>query len=191
MRCGKPVRDESYEFCEDCSRQESGITCGLNLWLHKEPVAGALYRFKYHNRRNYGKIFAGELAARYADQLRRWEAEEIIPVPLHRSRRRKRGFNQAEILARELGAATGIPVRTDVLFRVKKTSPQKSLGKKERQANLKGAFAVSGAWKPGKNVVLIDDIYTTGATLDRAAKMLRKAGARNVYFLTISIGQGI
>ena len=127
----------------------------------------------------------------YADQLRRWEAEEIIPVPLHRSRRRKRGFNQAEILARELGAAAGIPVRTDVLFRVKKTSPQKSLGKKERQANLKGAFAVSGAWNPGKNVVLIDDIYTTGATLDRAAKMLRKAGARNVYFLTISIGQGI
>ena len=191
MRCGKPVRDDSQEFCEDCSNRESCITSGRNLWLHREPAAGALYRFKYHNKRNYGKIFAGELAVHYADQLRRWGIEEIIPVPLHRSRRKKRGFNQAEILARGLASATGIPVRTDVLFRVKKTSPQKSLGKRERQANLKGAFAVSGTWNPRKNVALIDDIYTTGATLERAAKMLKKAGAQNVYFLTISIGQGI
>ena len=191
MRCGKPLRDDSREFCEDCTGRKSYITCGRNLWLHREPVSGALYRFKYHNRRNYGKIFAKELAGRYADQLRRWQTDEIMPVPLHRSRKRKRGFNQAEILARELGAAAGIPVSTDVLFRVKKTSPQKSLGKRERQANLKGAFAVSGAWNPRKNVALIDDIYTTGATLDRAAKMLKKAGAQNVYFLTISIGQGV
>lgn len=191
MRCGKPVSDDSQEFCEDCSDRESYITCGRNLWLHREPVAGALYRFKYHNRRNYGKVFAGELAVCYAEQLRRWKIEEIIPVPLHRSRRRKRGFNQAEILARGLADAAGIPVRTDVLFRVKKTSPQKRLGKRERQANLQGAFAVSREWNPRKNVVLIDDIYTTGATLNRAAKILKKAGAQNVYFLTISIGQGI
>ena len=182
---------DTEEYCEDCRGQKSYITCGLNLWLHGEDVSGALYRFKYHNRRNYGKIFAAELAARYADQIRRWKIDEILPVPLHRSRRRKRGFNQAEIIARELAGLTGIPVRTDVLFRVKKTSPQKSLGRRERQANLHGAFAVSAAWAARKNVLLIDDIYTTGATLNRAAKMLRLAGAQNVYFLTVSIGQGI
>lgn len=190
-KCGKPLKNETEEFCPDCKEHTSFLTGGLNLWLHTEPVSGALYRFKYHNRRNYGKIFAGELAAHYGGQLRDWEIEEILPVPLHISRRRKRGFNQSEIIARELAEITGIPVRTDVLFRVKRTSPQKSLGKKERQANLKGAFAVSRAWKPCKTVLLIDDIYTTGATLDRAAKMLRKAGVQNVYFLTISIGQGI
>ena len=125
------------------------------------------------------------------DQIGRWGIEEIIPIPLHISRRRSRGFNQAEILARELSDATGIPMRKDVLFRVKKTSPQKALGKRERRGNLKGAFAVSRTWKARKNVLLIDDIYTTGSTIEKAAEMLKKAGVQNVYFLTISIGQGI
>ena len=104
---------------------------------------------------------------------------------------RKRGFNQAEIIARELSDATGISVCTNALFRIRKTAPQKSLGRKKRQANLQGAFAVSKTWKPCRNALLIDDIYTTGATLNKAAKMLRMAGVQNVYFLTISIGQGI
>lgn len=190
-KCGKPLKKDTEECCADCGEQKSYLNCGLNLWLHREPVSGALYRFKYHNKRNYGRIFAGELAERYERQILGWKIQEIVPVPLHRSRRRKRGFNQSEIIARELSDATGIPVRTDVLFRVKKTLPQKSLGKRERQANLRGAFAVSGSWKAPENVLLIDDIYTTGATLERAAKILRIAGVQNVYFLTVSIGQGI
>ena len=187
----KTFKKDTEEYCADCGEQKSYLNCGLNLWLHREPVSGALYRFKYHNKRNYGRIFAGELAERYERQILGWKIQEIVPVPLYRSRRRKRGFNQSEIIARELSDATGIPVRTDVLFRVKKTSPQKSLGKQERQANLRGAFAVSGSWKAPENVLLIDDIYTTGATLERAAKILRIAGVQNVYFLTVSIGQGI
>ncbi len=190
-RCGKPLKEDTEEFCADCRGQESCLNCGLNLWIHREPVPGALYRFKYHNKRSYGRIFAGELAEHYGKQLRLWKIREILPVPLHSSRRRKRGFNQSEIIARELAAAVGIPVRTDVLLRIKKTAPQKSLGKQERQANLRGAFAVPASWDPPENVLLIDDIYTTGATLERAAKVLRTAGVRNVYFLTVSIGQGI
>ena len=112
-------------------------------------------------------------------------------MPLHPSRRRRRGFNQAEILARELGGLCGLPVRTDVLYRIRKTSPQKLLGRAERLRNLHGAFGVSADWKPCGNVLLIDDIYTTGATLERAAGILKKAGAQKVFFLTISIGQGI
>ena len=191
MHCGKPMRSDTDEYCPDCRKHDSYLEQGLNLWKHREPASGALYRLKYHNKRNYGKVFARELVKQYAEDIRRWRIEEIIPVPLHPSRRRKRGFNQAETIARELSVLTGIPIRADVLFRIKKTSPQKSLGRKERQANLQGAFAVSGAWKARKNVLLIDDIYTTGATLERAAKMLRMAGAQNVYFLTVSIGQGI
>ena len=191
MHCGKPLKGDTAEYCPDCRSHDSYLEQGRNLWMHREPAAGALYRLKYHNKRNYGRVFARELAQCYAGEIQRWEIDEIMPVPLHPSRKRKRGFNQAEIIAGELSVLTGIPLRTDVLFRIKKTSPQKSLGRKERQANLKGAFAVSGAWKACKNVLLIDDIYTTGATLERAAKMLRIAGAQNVYFLTVSIGQGI
>ena len=185
------MEQDTEEFCPDCSERRSHIVQGRSLWLHREPVAGALYRFKYRNRRQFGRTFARELAEQYTEQIDKWGIEEIIPIPLHTSRRKKRGFNQAEILAGELSAATGIPMSTDVLFRIKKTSPQKSLGKRERQGNMKGAFAVSKAWKARKNVLLIDDIYTTGATIEKAAQMLKKAGTQNVYFLTISIGQCI
>ncbi len=191
MRCGKPVRRREQEYCPDCRQTDSELTQGRSLWLHREPVSGAVYRFKYGNRRAWGRIFAGEMARVYGDQIRRWGIEVIIPVPLHRSRRRKRGFNQSEILAAELSRMTGIPVRDDVLFRIRKTVPQKKLGREGRKANLKNAFGVIRRWKPCRNVLLIDDIYTTGSTLERSAAVLKKAGVQNVYFLTISIGQGL
>ena len=103
----------------------------------------------------------------------------------------REGFNQSEVIARELSDLTGIPCRTDVLFRIRKTVPQKKLGPDGRAANLQGAFAVSRRWDACGKALLIDDIYTTGATVEKAAKMLKKAGCRNVYFLTISIGQGL
>ena len=191
MRCGKPLRKETQEYCADCGSSVHALTQGRNLWLHQETVSGALYRFKYKNRRCWGKIFAEELAARYGAQIERWKIDEIMPIPLHPSRLRKRGFNQSGILAEELSALTGIPVQKEALCRMKKTTPQKELDRKGRQKNLKGAFGVSKSWKPCKNVLLIDDIYTTGATLEHAAKVLKIAGAQNVYFLTVSIGQGI
>ena len=136
-------------------------------------------------------IFAAELARQYGKQIRDWGIKEIIPIPLHASRKRQRGFNQSEVIARELAERTGSTCRTDVLFRIRKTVPQKRLDPAGRAANLQGAFGVSKRWAACENGLLIDDIYTTGATVDKAAKMLKKAGCRNVYFLTISIGQGI
>lgn len=161
------------------------------MWLHSDPVSGAVYRFKYNNKRSYAGIFAEELARRYGEQLKIWKIDEIIPIPLHSSRKRKRGYNQAELIAQELSVLTGIPCRSDVLFRIKKTKPQKELDDEERKRNLTGAFAVSGIWRAPQNILLIDDIYTTGSTMERAAKMLKMAGGENIYFLTISIGQGI
>ena len=191
MRCGKPIKDEYKEYCSDCAKRTSYITQGRSLWLHKEPVSTAIYKFKYNNKRSWGELFAAEMAEYYADQVKKWEIEEIIPIPLHKSRKRKRGYNQAGIIAKHLSEKTGVPFASDVLFRVKKTTAQKQLERQERMGNLQGAFAVSGAWKPAVNVLLIDDIYTTGAPVEQAAKILKKAGVQNVYFLTISIGQGI
>ena len=191
MRCGKPLRDETREYCRDCAAHGSSVDQGRGMWLHREPVSGAVYRFKYKNKRNWGRIFAAELAEQYRGQIRAWEIEEMIPIPLHSSRKRKRGFNQSEIVAEALAELTGIPCRTDVLFRIRKTVPQKQLDRVGRRDNLKGAFGVSRGWHACENVLLIDDIYTTGATVQRAAEMLKKAGVQNVYFLTISIGQGI
>lgn len=195
LRCGKPLKEETEEYCRDCAKNNAdarfNIDQGRSMWVHREPVSGAVYRYKYKNRRRFGRVFAQNLADTYAVQIHKWQIDEIIPVPLHSSRRRKRGFNQAEIVALELGKRCGLPVRTDVLYRIRRTVPQKMLGRQERMRNLRGAFGVSTHWESCKNILLIDDIYTTGATLKCASRVLKKAGAQKVFFLTISIGQGI
>lgn len=189
MKCGKPLKNEEQEYCRDCVRTPGGYEQGRSVWTHTGNVPHAIYEFKFHNKRYYARIFAGEMQRQYGGWIRRCGIETIIPVPLHPARRKRRGFNQAELLARELGRLTGICVRTDVVFRVRNTKPQKELGGRQRQENLKGAFAVSGKWRCSQTVLLIDDIYTTGSTVRRIAGLLKKAGVQKVYFLTISIGQ--
>lgn len=193
FRCGKPLgkEDEEVEYCRDCAAKIRYFDQGRSLYLHRSPASDAIYRFKFKNQRIYAKTFAEEMAERFAKDLKRWQAEVLIPVPLSVKRRKKRGYNQAEILAKELSKRTGIPVETKALLRIRDTRPQKELDDRERQQNLNGAFAVSKRWRPADSVVLIDDIYTTGSTINKAAKMLKKAGVSNVYFLTISIGQGL
>lgn len=107
------------------------------------------------------KIFATEMAAELGDTVKQWKIEEIIPVPLHRSRQRIRGYNQAQILAEELGKRLDLPVNKDAVKRIQKTRPQKELGSRDRIRNLKGAFGVTKSWIPKKCVLVIDDIYTT------------------------------
>ena len=185
------MKTEEQEYCYDCSRHDYAYEQGRSLWVHSGMVPSAIYRFKFHNKRYYAKLFAEEMAETYEDWIQRNAIEAIIPIPLHPSKKRLRGFNQAELLAEELGKRMQIPVLENVVFRVKKTRPQKTLNDKERQKNLKGAFGVSAGWKAVKNVLLVDDIYTTGNTIHRVAGMLKKAGVQKVYFLTISIGQGL
>lgn len=150
----------------------------------------AVYAMKYQNRRIYGQTFGKEMAEHFLSYLWERKITLIVPVPLHSRRKRKRGFNQAEIVAKVLSENTGIAMDAGAVKRIKATSPQKELGDKGRKRNIRGAFAVQKNVK-GENIVLIDDIYTTGSTLDEAARVLKKAGAENVYFLTVSIGQGI
>lgn len=190
MKCGKPVQREEQEFCHDCSRRTYGFDGGRSLWIHRMPVNRAIYQYKYGNRRVYGKIFAKELWKNYRNLLQQWGVEQIISVPLHSKRRKKRGFNQAELVAVQLGKWSRLPVDFTSVIRKENTTPLKQLDDKERNKNLKNAFAVQNTWKRVKTVVIIDDIYTTGSTLHHIAQVLKKAGAEKVYFLTISIGQG-
>lgn len=190
MKCGKPVRYDETEYCQDCANTRHSYDRGVSLWLHKEPINTSIYRFKYHNQRFYAGFYAAEMVKKYRELIRRWRPEVIVPIPLHSRRRRKRGYNQAELLARELGKLLMLPVTPDFVFRVKDTSPQKMLDNKKRRKNLKKAFAVRIPRRMPKRVLVIDDIYTTGNTIDAVACILKKAGVQKVYFLTISIGQG-
>ncbi len=147
-------------------------------------------RFKYENRREYGDFYVREMLGSCKEAVRSWNIDLIIPIPLHRSRRRTRGFNQAELIARKLGKELGIPVSADTLLRSRKTKPQKELNDQERRNNLKNAFKIGKNDLEFKKILLIDDIYTTGSTIDAAASVLLDHGAEKVYFLSISIGRG-
>jgi len=190
MVCGKPVRYEETEKCRDCSRNLHHYESGRSLWLHKFPVNCSVYQFKYHNRRRFAKFYAQELYRLYHEELKRWKIEIIIPVPLHKKRRKKRGYNQAEILAKELSKLLNLPMNQKLVKRVRNTSPQKQLSTKQRKHNLNNAFAMNTHSVAARSVLVVDDIYTTGSTIDHIALLLKEHGAEKVHFLTISIGQG-
>jgi ComF family protein len=113
----------------------------------------------------------------------------IIPVPVHPLKKRQRGFNQAELVAKELGKLLQTPVITDYLVRKEKTIPQKELTRQQRKANLREAFAARKKGVSYSRVLLIDDIYTTGATMDALSEILKENQSKNVFFLTICVGR--
>ena len=114
----------------------------------------------------------------------------VVPVPMTRTKLAQRGYNQAELIADAVSDVTGIPVRTDILERSRKTTAMKELDPEERLNNLKGAFCLTGRPVP-QNIVLVDDIYTTGATIEACTGLLKAGGAENVYFISICIGSEV
>lgn len=190
QKCGKPIEDEREEYCYDCSRKNFAYDQGKALWVYKDGVRDSLYRFKYQNRREYAGYYARELVRSYSGWIRRREISAIVPIPLSRRRQRQRGFNQAELVARRIGRELGIPVYSHLLLRIRDTRAQKELNDEERKNNLKRAFKTSVNKVQLDHILLIDDIYTTGSTMNEAAKMLKQAGADRIYCLSISIGRG-
>lgn len=189
MKCGKKLAQEG-EFCADCRRRAHLFTRGRALYSY-ESAAASIYRFKYGGRREYAEFFGEQMAEYLGEFIRSVRPEALIPIPLHRRRLAARGYNQAELLARAVGRRTGVPVWADYLVRVKNTVPLKYENPKERQNNLKKAFNIARNDVKLKRVILIDDIYTTGSTMDEAAETLRGAGAEEIYFIALACGAGI
>ena len=115
----------------------------------------------------------------------------IIPIPIHREKLKTRGYDQAVLMASELSKLTGVPADINAVKRSKKTEPNKKLGAWQRAENMRGAFGVTESGKrrlKGKDILIVDDIYTTGATVDACAEALKAAGAEMVYVLTFAAG---
>ena len=190
MCCGKPLTDPAEEYCYDCTRQKHLFVDGRSLWVHKDAVENAVYAMKYQNRRIYGQTFGKEMAEHFLSHLWERKITLIVPVPLHSRRKRKRGFNQAQELGIRLSAKTGISMRTEFLKRTKKTLPQKELDAGARLKNLEQAF-VCGRLPSGiRTVLLVDDIYTTGSTMEACSRALKNAGAERIIPAVICIGSG-
>lgn len=187
MRCGKGLSRQETEYCHDCRKHPHMFERGRSLYRY-ESVAGALFRFKYQGRQEYADFFGEELYRHLGSDIRAMRAEAIIPVPLHKSRYRERGYNQSALLGKALAKRLQIPFYANLVVRCKKTVPQKQLSYAERQNNLKKAFKLSGNDVKLNTVIIIDDIYTTGSTVDALAKVLLEGGVKRVYVVTLAAG---
>lgn len=188
MVCGKEIRREEEELCSDCTRKGRSFEFGRALLCYDEISENAMVKIKYKNKREYIDGFAKMLAFRYRALAKKLDADCVIPVPIHKKRRRERGFNQAELIAEILSKEWNIPLNTDSLIRTKNTRPQKALLSNERERNLKSAFSVRDLPKNCKRVILVDDIFTTGSTIEACTRELNKERKIEVYFFSLCIG---
>jgi ComF family protein len=185
--CGHPLPTGVLPPCGRCRRQLNPLPEGASLGPYEGALRSAVLALKFGSRRRLaaqlGRVLWGVPRARAllaADVL-------LIPVPLHARRLRQRGFNQSELIARELARLSGRRLCAGALTRRRDTSAQTGLSAAQRRANVSGAFAVQrGSHVRGHTVVLVDDVYTTGATARACAQALRQAGVKSVRLLTVA-----
>lgn len=189
-KCGKPLYNQLRECCYDCEKIEHEFLQGRGLFVYQEEMKQSVYQFKYGNKREYADFYGEEITRVHGKWIRSCSPQVLIPIPLYWLKKRQRGFNQAEILARKIGKLLEIPVETKLVARYKKTVPQKELSQRERKNNLKKAFKIRKSNVKLKQVMLVDDIYTTGSTMNEVAKILKQSGVEKVYYIVVCIGQG-
>lgn len=190
LKCGKELNSQDAEYCEDCKRIKHAYDYGVAVFSYDESIKASIYRFKYKNYKVYAEFYAAEICRIYENIIRNWEIEIIIPVPMYRRKQQIRGFNQSEIIAERLSYLLNIPMDSNFLSRKKNTTPQKDLTDQDRVINIKNAFQIEQNSVKYNKVLLVDDIYTTGTTIDECAKLLKQNGAKSVYFVTVCIGRG-
>lgn len=195
MGCGTMAGFEHDWFCDDCRQQlarrwigafpESKLDGAAAAYHYAGPAGGAVRNFKYRGVTVLAEPMAKDML-RALEQIQPVGAEMVVPVPMHPKRIRERGFNQSELLAKEIASALDVPCENG-LIRIRDTVQQARLEGDERRKNLKDAFraepCVSG-WR----VLLVDDVYTTGETARECARALREGGAISVSFLSYAKG---
>jgi len=187
--CGNPFLSPETENhpCGACLKKERYFTEARAVGYYEGSLQGAIHRWKYE-----GKAHLTTLLGQWmAEGLNRYWARSrfnlLIPVPLHVERLRERGFNQALLLVKEISWRTGIPYGKRILRKGRSTSPQVSLSGPEREKEVKGAFSViEGEKVEAKSILLVDDVYTTGATASECSRVLLTAGAERVDVLTLA-----
>lgn len=190
-RCGDPVDgvvEHAFE-CGWCRRTRPAFVAARSVVRFRGPLRHALHRFKYnhatHLSSDFGGLLAGCVSAHFAAQ--RFDA--VTYVPLHPSKARERSYNQSRLLAEALGRRLGLPVGRQVLERVRFTQTQTRLSAEERKRNVHGAFrARLPDWIDGRRWLLVDDVMTTGATVDECARVLNGHGAVSVFVVTVARG---
>jgi competence protein ComFC len=189
--CGACIRQIKRHPKPDCRAAGPSFTGARSACLYEGVLKELVHLFKYKNKRSLAALFAQYMLAFVKDEPSFIEGIELVTfVPLHRMRRRERDFNQSEALGRRIAAELGLPA-ADCLEKIRHTANQNELSRRVRLDNLKDAFRALGRQAPlfrGRTILLVDDVMTTGATLDECSRTLLEAGAREVRCLTLARG---
>ena len=184
IKCGRPLTDRNT--CPGCIEEPVAIDGIRAPFLFHGVIRKAIHEFKYRNL----KAVASSLAGFLYDYLQEnpIPGDVLVPVPIHRKRQRERGYNQSSLIARELSRKNGLPIIEDCLIRRINTPPQvRTTSASERRQNIADAFACVNERLKGRQVILIDDVSTSGATLNTCAGVLKAAGAASVWGLTVAL----
>lgn len=186
--CGIPFTGVGDDhICGKCLTHPPHFDCARAHLLYEGPARDMIHSFKYQHRTHLRRPLALLALKGMTDFITQQAPDVIIPVPLHRSRLRKRGFNQAVLLGNLFSSRLAIPMLVNGLIRTRQTEPQIDLSAEERRNNVKGAFSTARpADVAGKQILLLDDVMTTGSTVNECAKELKKAGSSSVLVVTIA-----
>ena len=185
--CGRTMESDGFS-CDDCKKIKHYFKRNVSVFEYRGDIKQTIYRFKYSNMRCYAEFFAKEAQKKYGKLLESWKIDAIVAVPMYAPKQRKRGYNQAEEFAKALAKISGIKVDTKLLKRTRDTAPMKTLSKQQRYENLLKAFTVNKNRPMYRRVLVVDDIFTTGSTIDACARVLRRNGVEVVYGLCMASG---
>ena len=191
-KCGAMINNKDEIYCARCeNKMHNGFEYGFGLLRYNDFVKESIHRIKYLGRKEYIDFYGRCIASAYKKKFKEINPEYLIPVPIHDIRLRERNYNQAEILANSISKELSrynidIPVKNDLVFRTKNTRVLNKLDNEDRGKELKDAFSISDIGYLDK-VIIVDDIYTTGSTINTVAETLKNAGVNQVYFVCITI----
>lgn len=186
-KCSKPIDYvSSINLCPECNTHKRYFELSKSPFLYEGEIKKAIYKYKYYNKHYYYKFF-GNILINFMKENNYLNFDYIVSVPLHSSKMRIRGYNQSELIAKYLSKELNIPY-FDALKRTRKTIKQSTQSKEERRKNLENAFSIKNSPIEliHKTVLLVDDIYTTGSTVNECSKVLINYGIKKVYVITIA-----
>jgi ComF family protein len=182
QKCSKPLISDVSTICGDCLQDQPAFTNARSFGLYDGVLKKAINLMKYHGIKRLSKPLSELLL-----QIEIPRGDIIVPVPLFKKRLKQREFNQSALLAKNIAKALGIKLLPDCLVKVRDTVPQVGLNSKERKKNIKKAFDIRSRDPiEGKDIILVDDVFTTGATVKECSRVLKKAGAKDIFVITLA-----
>ena len=184
---GSQLKEGQPRLCPACQNKTYGFDCARSFAIYQGALVRAILLLKFEQIEPLGVWFAERLAEVVKSEGDKFVADVVVPVPLHRERQRERGYNQAALISKPLAKRLRLPHKKLLLMRTKSRPEKRILTLEERWDSVRGAFAIrQGSRVDNLRVLLVDDVLTTGATLDACTRALREAGAKSVVGLTVA-----